>query len=249
MATQKVTYTPTRGVPCPKKEKEQFRCNQLRIKQKWQKSGIKISKELRDIIHGYIMSDGYIRNGVLTIDQGEKQESFVKWLYHKLEAIRTSSEIKEVVRIHPKTKKKSRSFRFVTKAILQGFHNMWYKSYVDKNNVTKYKKRLPKSIDCFFNDIVITLWYAGDGTKILGSIGAKFEVTAFTTEERLKLKSLFEKKLGISTQIISSGTSTSGNPQWALKIPPDQYPKFRDFITKLDLIPTLFPNKLHKKTV
>lgn len=246
MTTQEVPY----------KNRIQFRLHQLRIKQKWEKSGLKISKELRDIIHGYIMSDGYVRNGVLTIDQSKKQKRFVEWLYHKLDSIRTSTPIKEVVRIHPlereqerepeRKKPQSQSLRFYTKAILHGFHYMWYKPYVDKNNMTKYKKGLPKSVACFFNDTFITLWYAGDGTKVLGSVGAKFEVTAFTVEERLQLKSLFLRKLGISTALILSGTSTSGNSQWALKIPADQYPKFRNLITKLDLIPTVFPNKLHK---
>lgn len=227
--------------------KEQFKRNQLKIKQKWEKSGIKISKELRDIIHGYIMSDGYIRNGILTIDQSQEQKRFVEWLHQKLTSIRTSKTITEVVRTHPKTLKKTHSLRFYTKAVLHGFHHMWYIPYVDKNNVIKYKKGLPKSIACFFNESVITLWYAGDGTKVLGSLGAKFEVTAFTAEERLKLKNLFLKKLGISTEILSSGTSASGHSQWALKIPADQYPQFRNLITKLDLIPTVFPNKLHKK--
>lgn len=222
--------------------------NQLRIKKKWEKSGIKITKELRDIIHGYLISDGYIRKGVLTIDQSQKQECFVLWLYEKFQPIRTSSPIKEVIRIHPKTQQKTRSLRFFTQAILNGFHNMWYKPLIDQKGVTTYQKRMPKSIDCLFNKTFISLWYAGDGIKILGSVGAKFEVTSFTIEERLKLKSLFFTKFGIQTQIILSGLSKKGNPQWALKIPAKDYPKFRDVITQIDLIPTVFPYKLHKKT-
>jgi hypothetical protein len=102
-------------------------------------------------------------------------------------------------------------------------------------------------MSCFFNETFLSLWYAGDGTKILGSVGAKFEVTAFTVSERLKLKRLFFTKFGIKAQILLSGTSKTGKRQWALKISAADYPKFRDLITKSDLIPTVFPYKLHKK--
>ena len=80
---------------------------QNKIKQKWKKSGIKISKELRDIIHGYVMSDGYInKNGILQVEQSKKQEKFVLWLYYQLKLIVSSSGVKEQIRINPKTKKK-----------------------------------------------------------------------------------------------------------------------------------------------
>jgi len=230
-------------------EKQQLdqRVKRHPLKKKWKKSSLKISKSLRDILHGYVMSDGYIRDGILTIDQSVKQKRFITWLYDKFQPIRTSSPLKEVSRIHPKTKRKSRSLRFFTRAVLNGFHHMWYKPRVDKKGVRNYQKKLPKSIDCFFNETFISLWYAGDGTKIIGSVGAKFEVTSFTIEERLKLKALFLTKFNIKTEIISSGLSKKGNPQWALKIPANQYQKFRNLITKQDLIPTVFPYKLHKK--
>lgn len=213
------------------------------------KYNIRISRFLRDIIHGYLMSDGYMRNGTLTIDQSEKQKRFVHWLYDNFELIRTSSPVKRVIRIHPKTKVKSQSLRFFTRSVLKGFHYMWYSENETTQCSTNRRsvKKLPKSIDCFFNETFISVWFAGDGTKILGSVGAKFEVSCFTIEERLKLKSLFLTKFGIKTQIISSGFSKKGNPQWALKIPAKEYPKFRDVITKIDLIPNVFPYKLHKK--
>lgn len=219
---------------------------QLKIKRKWEKSGIKISKELRDIIHGYLISDGFIRNGILTIDQSKKQKRFVIWLYEKFELLRTSSPIKEVIKINPKIKNNTNSLRFFTKSVLHGFHFIWYEDFIDENGIVRYRKKLPKSIDCFFNDTFISLWYAGDGTKIIGSVGAKFEVTSFTVEERLKLKNLFFTKFGIKVKIISSGISKKGNTQWALKIPAEEYQKFRDLITKIDLIPEVFPYKLHK---
>ena len=209
---------------------------------------IKIPKEVRDILHGYIMSDGYIRDGVLTVDQSKKQKLFVMWLYTKFQSIRTVSPIKKVVRTQPDNQTKTYSLRFFTRAILKGFHHMWYEPVIHDNKSLKYRKKLPKSIDCFFNENFISVWYAGDGTKILGSIGAKFEVTSFTIEERLRLKNLFLTKFGIKTQIISSGISKKGNRQWALKIGATEYPKFRALITKIDLIPTIFPYKLHKKT-
>ena len=208
---------------------------------------VKITKELRDILHGYIMSDGYIRNGVLTVDQSKKQKLFVRWLYTKFKPIRTSSPIKEVIRTQPTNQTKTYSLRFFTRAILKGFHHMWYEPVINKEGSIKYRKKLPKSIDCFFNANFISIWYAGDGTKTIGSIGAQFEVTSFTIEERLKLKNLFFTKFGIQTQIISSGLSKKGNRQWALKINAPEYRKFRAFITKIDVIPTIFTYKLHKK--
>lgn len=227
--------------------KKKFRQNQLKTKEKWKQSQIKISKELRDIIHGYVMSDGYIRNGVLTVDQSIKQKLFVLWLYEKLQPVITGRPIKEVSRIHPTTQTQSRSLRFFTKAVLQGFHNMWYEPINSENSITKYKKKLPKTLNCFFNSTFISVWYGADGTKIIGSKGAKFELTSFTVEERLKLKTLFLKKFNIQTQIIKSGVSKKGTIQWALKIDSKQYQNFRDLITKLDLIPKIFPYKLHKK--
>lgn len=228
-------------------EKKLHKANQLKTKRNWEKSGIKISKELRDILHGYIMSDGYLRLGTLTIDQSVKQKRFVTWLYNKFELIRTPASIHQVRRVHSQTQVESLSLRFDTRAVLKGFNQMWYKPFVDKNGVRKYKKQLPKNIHCFFNERFISLWYAGDGTKVIGSVGAKFEVTRFTVEERLKLQKLFFTHFAIKTTIISSGTSKKGNPQWALKIGAEDYPIFRDLIMKFDLIPTVFPHKLHKK--
>lgn len=202
-----------------------------------------MSQEIRDIIHGYLMSDGYLRKqGQLIIDQGFKQKRFVQWLYDQLQPIRTSTPIRVCHRVHPVTKVLSRSYRFQTRAVLKGFYSMWYT--IDENG--NQRKKLPKTIGCFFNATFISLWYAGDGTKVLGSRGAKFEVTSFTVSERLLLKSLFMDKFDIQTQIISSGVSKNGTSQWALKVPAKEYTKFRRLITQNHLIPSLFPHKLHK---
>ena len=225
---------------------ETMKNKQLRIKRKWEKSGLKISKQLRDIIHGYIMSDGYVnQRGILTIDQGKKQEKFVLWLESELKQIQ-SGPIKEQIRVHPQTQKKTVSLRFSTKAVLHGFHAMWYQPY-QKDGSIRYKKKLPNSVRCFFNEQSIAVWFAGDGTKIVGSKGAKFEVTAFSVSERLALKKAFLTKFGIRTLIIKSGTSKKGRTQWVLKIPAQSYASFRDLITQTELIPNLFSYKLHKK--
>lgn len=258
------------------------------------KSEIKISRQLRDIIHGYIMSDGYVKPcGSLTVDQSKKQEKFVEWLYEKLKPIRTEHPISDVFRYpspstsNPPTKSppalqggkkggkggtssgvrvaaqgskggllsnksqtpSSHSRRFNTRNVLRGFHFMWYKPYVDsdKNGTTKtlYLKRLPKSLDAFFSPVFISLWFAGDGTKVLGSKGARFEVTSFSPEERQRLKKLFEAKYGILANITRAGTSKRGTEQWNLSINSGDYDKFKKLITQIDLIPTLFPHKLH----
>lgn len=221
-----------------------MRTKQQKIRDKWK--NIQISKELRDIIHGYIMSDGYVRSdGSMQVEQNLNQEKFVEWLYQRFEIIRTDSEIKLVTRTDKRNNKVTRSKRFFTRNLLTGFHQMWYDSYVTKEGETRYKKRLPKSMKGFFNSTFITIWFAGDGTKMLNQRGAKFEVTAFTAEERQELKRLFKEKFGINAVINRAGQSKTGNTQWSLCINSPEYDKFRTLITQMDLIPNLFPYKLH----
>jgi hypothetical protein len=124
---------------------------------------------------------------------------------------------------------------------------MWYKLETDANGKTLRRKSLPKSIACFFNSTFVTLWFAGDGTKNTDYRAAKIEVTAFTPEDRRLLQDLFKSKFDITTKINKAGFSKSGTQQWVLQIPADEYDKFLDIITRIDLIPTLFPYKLHKK--
>jgi hypothetical protein len=205
---------------------------------------LKISRELRDIIHGYIMSDGYVKEaGNLTVEQSKKQEKFVQWLYNKFEPIRTSTPISTVHRIDKRTNTETSSLRFNTRNVLHGFHSMWYKALRTHKN--EFRKGLPKNIHCFFSPVFITLWFAGDGTKILGSIGAKLEVTAFTPKERQVLKELFKTKYNISVSINRAGVTKKGKEQWTICINSAEYHKFKALITQIDLIPTLFPYKLH----
>jgi hypothetical protein len=227
---------------------------QAQTRKKWRDANVKISKELRDIIHGYIMSDGYVSpSGSLTVDQSLAQQKFVEWLYEKLAPVRTDKPISDVTRTDIRTGSKTFSKRFLTRTLLKGFRNMWYKPDTSVSKVEvgpsalKYIKRLPKSIQCFFNSITITLWFAGDGTNRTDCQGANIEVTAFTTAERLTLKKLFKQKFGIPVQINKAGVSKAGIPQWNLAINADDYQKFRKLITQMDLIPKIFPYKLHKK--
>jgi len=224
---------------------------QKEIKEQWKKLGLKINKELRDIIHGYIMSDGYVKpDGSLQIEQSLKQEKFVEWLYERFEILRTeNSKITLVSRTDKRNNKETQSKRFYTKSILKGYHKMWYESYVNQKGDTCYKKRLPRNMKGFFNSTFITLWFAGDGTKMLNQRGAKFEVTAFTNEERQQLKQLFKEKFGINAVINRAGQSKTGKTQWALCINSPDYDKFRTLITQIDLIPNLFPDKLHSAKI
>lgn len=107
-----------------------------------------------------------------------------------------------------------------------------------------YRKTLPDSIDSIFGSIFVTLWFAGDGTKILSHRGAKFEVSSFSELERLRLKELFKLKYDIETSINRAGVSKKGNSQWTLNIKAPDYSKFHSLITQIDLIPKVFPHKL-----
>jgi hypothetical protein len=235
--------------------------NQLKIRNKWRKLNIRIPKELRDIIHGYVMSDGFISiDGQLTVDQSIKQKKFVEWLYNKLETLRTNTPINQTTRLDKRTNTQTYSRKFATRALLKGYRAMWYKSYKDNEGNLQYRKTLPTSLACFFNSVFLTLWYAGDGTKMLDQRGVKIEATSFTHEERLKLKALFKNKFNILVQITRAGYSNNvssstvspnkiedfGRQQWTISINANEYPKFHQLITKMDLIQNLFPNKLHK---
>jgi hypothetical protein len=227
---------------------------------------LKITRQIRDIIHGYIMSDGYVTNtGNLTVDQTIKQAKFVEWLFQKFETIRTDSPIRNVRRVDKRNNTVTFSARFNTRNLLHGFHSMWYKPslsfYEEEQNKMAglpsdsatpanlqpitYKKSLPKSIHCFFSPAFITIWFAGDGTKIIGSKGAKFEVTNFSPQDRQTLKILFKQKYNISACINRAGFSKTGAQQWTISINAGDYDKFKRLITQIDLIPTLFPHKLH----
>lgn len=218
------------------------------INRRIRRQNFKISKELRDIIHGYIMSDGHVReDGTLTVDQSQQQEKFVDWLYDHLRPVRTNTPIRINKRFNQRTNTTTYSKSFNTKAFLKGFHKMWYKSYIDPNGRTKYKKCLPKNLNGFFSPIFIAVWFAGDGTNMINQRGAKFEVTAFTAEERRELQTLFKNKYDIAVNINRAGVSRTGTLQWVLAINAPEYDKFRELITQIDLIPTIFPYKLHSK--
>lgn len=212
---------------------------------------LKITREIRDIIHGYIMSDGYVnKTGYLAIEQSKKQLKFVEWLYQKFKDLRTETRIREISRTDKRTNTQTFSAKFQTKSLLHGYHSMWYKLVTTSDPATgkdkiAYKKVLPKSIACFFSPTFIALWFAGDGTRTLGSKGAKFEVTNYSPKDRLKLQALFKKKYDIEASIIRVGVSKSGTEQWSISILSKDYDKFKKIITQIDLIPTLFPNKLH----
>jgi hypothetical protein len=209
-----------------------------------------ISQDLNDIINGYVMGDGYLKTqGNLTVDQGEKQLKFVEWLHEKLKPICTENcAIKTVIRVEGR---KTKSYRFNTKAVLKDYYKTWYRPIEGESPsvlpMAKIKKRLPTNIADMFSPLFITVWFACDGTKILGSRGAKFEVTSLSAADRDILKTLFKSKYDISVNIIRSGKSRTGNDQWALAINSGEYDKFRDLITQIDLIQDLFPYKLHKK--
>lgn len=220
---------------------------QKKIQTKWKKLGIQIDRELRDIIHGYIMSDGHITtNGSLSVQHSIKQRKFVEWIYAHVAVLRTQTPIRIQNRVDTRSNTKITVCRFQTRNVLNGFHSMWYKKYKVGDKI-RYIKRLPASLSCFFNSTFISVWFAGDGTKMIGQRGAKFEVTYFTPEERLYLKRLFKTKFDIEAKIMRAGKSTAGTLQWTLSIPANEYEKFRTLITEMDLIPRLFPHKLCKK--
>lgn len=219
---------------------------QIRIRAFWKKHPKLITKEIRDIIHGYMLGDGTmtVRGGVQVM-QCLAQLKWVQWMYDRLRVLRSETPINANQKIvDPRTKKTTYSCRFTTlPGFTKGFRHMWYKPDPTQNG--KCLKSLPKSIKAIMNPTVLTLWYAGDGTKIIGSKGAKIEVTGFTIQERIDLKSTLEQKLGLEVKLNKAGTAGSGKEQYTLNFNADTYQEFRECTNKYDLIQTLFPDKLH----
>jgi hypothetical protein len=115
-------------------------------REKWAKANVKISKELRDIIHGYIFSDGYVtETGSLQVDQSKEQEKFVLWLYNKLEQIRTKSPISDVTRTDKRSGKQTYSKRFYTLfALVFGLLEMAQKELIAEELILKSQLFLRK---------------------------------------------------------------------------------------------------------
>nr|YP_009472527.1 hypothetical protein [Chlorodesmis fastigiata]ARO74194.1 hypothetical protein [Chlorodesmis fastigiata] len=187
--------------------KKHKKWKKLNIKSSETRKNIQISQELRDIFHGYIMSNNWM-------NQSTKQKRlFVKWLYEKF-------------KIPLKIKN--------TQDICESFRSMWYNGK---------RKSLPSTIACFFSIPFVTLWFAGNGTKIsTKQHSIKFEVTYWTRKERMLLKQLFKTRFNINVKILRAGIS-----KWILVIGGREYSKFRTIITQIDLIPRFFPQKLYKK--
>lgn len=210
-------------------------------------ANVKISRELRDIIHGLIASDSFVRyDGSMTIEQSSEKQKFVQWLYDQLKDLRTDYPFQTVSRLDKRSNTTTSSYRFFTRALLKGFHKMWYIPVTNAEGKTSYVKRLPKKMDGFFSSTFITVWFACDGTKIIGSKGAKFEVSSLSADERRQYQELFKNHFDINVAINRAGKSKTGNDQWSLSINAPEYAKFRSLITQIDLIPRFFPHKLHK---
>lgn len=78
-------------------------------------------------------------------------------------------------------------------------------------------------------------------------MGAKFEVTPFSSDERKTLQKLFKRKFNIEVKINKAGISRANNQQWTLNMNSSEYQRFRSLITQMDLIERYFPQKLHPK--
>lgn len=201
---------------------------------------MEINSNTDQIINGYTMGDGYLSSsGNLTVDHGAEQRKFVEWLFVHFKHLCTPNrQISTVTRT--RKGKVHKSFRFNTRSILKEYRTKWY---LDN------KKILPIDIEQMFTPLFISVWFACNGTKVIGSRGAKFDVTAYSPEEREVLKQLFKKKYNIASFVNRQGESVTKKTQWALVINADAYDAFRDLVTReTDLIQSLFPYKLHPKT-
>lgn len=215
---------------------------------------------LSSIINGYVMGDGYVfQEGSLQVDQGAKQRSFVDWMQGHLQPFlsEVGSKAKKLDREYMERNPTS-SYRFFTCNHLKNLHKAWYYEVEGINPRTGkeggYLKKLPDNIRELFNPVFITVWYACDGSRYpINTQGrrVKFALDSYSTaQDRETLKSLFLELYGIKSEINKNGFSKKRVQQWKLDINAESYETFHKLITEdcnLDLIPRLFPHKLHKR--
>jgi LAGLIDADG DNA endonuclease family len=82
------------------------------------------------IIIGCILGDVYLNKyGTLTLEHSIEQSDYIYWKYEKLKELNfltETSEPKLVTRIHPKTKKETKSLRFNTKSLFKQERSLFY---------------------------------------------------------------------------------------------------------------------------
>ena len=95
-----------------------------------------ITKKQYSIVIGLLLYDGYLyKAGRLQVEQGVKNEDYLKWLYSELQSL--SGKLSEnVERIHPKTGTPSLSRRFYTQKYLTDFTVLFYEKK------KKYERKL-----------------------------------------------------------------------------------------------------------
>lgn len=183
----------------------------------------KITSRQYSIIIGLLLGDGSLyKDGKLQVEQGVKNEQYLKWLYSELKSLsgRLSSNVE---RIHPKTGTPSFSRRFYTKKYFADLAALFYEN---KNEVRK--KIIPIQIQQLLDPVVLAVWFMDDGGKAQNTPKAAYiNVTNFTSSERILLQKAVLNVFGFQINIQKAG----GNNQYNFYIPASSYERFYEIVS------------------
>lgn len=181
-----------------------------------------ITKRQYSIVIGLLLGDGYLyKDGRLQVEQGVKNEQYLKWLYSELQSL-SGKLSSNVERIHPKTGTPSLSRRFYTKKYFTDLEVLFY----EKKEIRK--KIIPNKIEQLLDPVVLAVWFMDDGGKAQNTPRAAYiNVTNFASSERFLLQKAVLNVFGFKMIIQKAG----GNNQYNFYIPASSYERFYEIVS------------------
>ena len=190
------------------------------------KKGLKVNKEMKDIIVGTLLGDGMLetQNGGRTyrlkIEHSIEQKEYVDWLYEKL---------KDFVLTPPKRRlrieKGKKQWRYGFNTLSVGNFRFFGQQFYGKNG----KKRIPKIIKKLLTPRAIAVWFMDDGSiKSRRHRGFVIHTLGFTKKDLKILQKALKEKYGLKTYLHRQNKYQK--TRWRLYIPGSQREKFLQLI-------------------
>ncbi len=153
--------------------------------------------ETHSLVVGSLLGDGYLTpNGSLQIEHSFDQAEYTFWKYEKLKPI-AGRRPTMVERFDRRTQKTYRSLRFYTKTVLKNFRNWFY---------PEGKKIVPLHIGDNLDALGLAVWFMDDGGRGARTPrGLVFNISGFSPDEHVFLKSLLFDVFGVVTSIHQHG--------------------------------------------
>lgn len=149
------------------------------------------------IIIGCILGDGYLNKyGTLTLEHSIEQSDYIFWKYaifKEFNFLTETSEPKLVTRIHPKTKKETKSLRFNTKSLFKQERSLFYHNGI---------KVIPSNFETICTPESLAFWFMDDGGRGGNTpLGLVLDLSAYSLENAQMVSSCLNYKYGINTSI------------------------------------------------